>query len=407
MSLLHLGPVFRATLRHRVSTFLIAFQVAITMAIVANSISIIQQRHALMQRDSGLDEKNSFVFMNYIYRPEVNYQSLVEADLLKMRNMPGVRNVIQTNAIPGSGFGSWIGLTSTQKADISTEVSAAIYGVDEHGLDTLNITLLAGEFFTATDMRWQASVFGKDLSTILISKAMATSMFGEQQWQQAPGKYLYNSGSPLLIKGVFDHLQSPWLKWNAVNRVVLAPSYSLSNTAYYLVRTEPGMRERLMEDIPSTLKAMPFPRMIRKLQSMEAILADGYKDDRAMIQTLVAIMFLLLLITSLGIVGLVSFNINKRQKQIGTRRALGATRGNILSYFLLENAMVTGLGVLFGALLTLALNMFLVNTFSINTIQLLYIPAAMLVLMLLGQLAVLWPAFKAASISPALATRTV
>ena len=58
----------------------------------------------------------------------------------------------------------------------------------------------------------------------------------------------------------------------------------------------------------------------------------------------VVIMILLVLLTGLGIVGLASFNVRRRTRQIGTRRALGTTRSDILKYFLSENAVLTGVG---------------------------------------------------------------
>jgi len=106
-------------------------------------------------------------------------------------------------------------------------------------------------------------------------------------------------------------------------------------------------------------------------------------------------------------VGLAVFSINRRRKQIGTRRALGATRLAILRYFLLENLMITGTGVITGAVLAIAFNMFLVQSFDMPRIAWYFAPLGMLVLLILGQLAVIGPAARAAQISPALATRSV
>src|SRR5690606_32351565 len=110
---------------------------------------------------------------------------------------------------------------------------------------------------------------------------------------------------------------------------------------------------------------------------------------------------------AMGIVGLAVFSINRRRKQIGTRRALGATRAEILRYFLLENAMITGLGVIAGAVLTIGFNIFLVQTFNMPRIDWYYTPLGMLALLLVGQLAVIGPSRGAANITPALATRSV
>jgi putative ABC transport system permease protein len=126
-----------------------------------------------------------------------------------------------------------------------------------------------------------------------------------------------------------------------------------------------------------------------------------------MIKMLVFIVSLLTAITSLGIVGLASFSVARRTKQIGTRRALGATRPAILRYFLLENFLISSVGVVTGAILAVALNIWMVNTFNLTPITWYIIPAAMVVLWLVGQGAVYGPARRASFVSPATATRSV
>jgi putative ABC transport system permease protein len=149
-------------------------------------------------------------------------------------------------------------------------------------------------------------------------------------------------------------------------------------------------------------------RIIRRMRTMEETRERTYRDDAAMIKMLTFTVILLLLITSLGIVGLASFNVSRRTKQIGTRRALGATRGAIAQYFMIENLVISAVGVVLGAALTVGLNMFLVATFDLDSVSMLIlVPAAMAVLILVGQLSVFGPARRASMVPPAVATRTV
>jgi putative ABC transport system permease protein len=122
---------------------------------------------------------------------------------------------------------------------------------------------------------------------------------------------------------------------------------------------------------------------------------------------LTTVCFALLAITALGIVGLASFWVTQRRKQIGTRRALGATRGAIVRYFQLENALITAGGAVFGVALAVGLNIWLVNTFQLTRLNLLYLPAGVAIVFALGQLAVYPPARRAATVPPAEATRSV
>jgi putative ABC transport system permease protein len=115
----------------------------------------------------------------------------------------------------------------------------------------------------------------------------------------------------------------------------------------------------------------------------------------------------LLAITAAGIVGLTSFWVGQRRKQIGVRRALGATRHDILSYFLTENLLIGAGGVVVGAALAIGMNLWLVSHFEMERLSLLYVVVGVVALLLLGQGAVLAPAMKASRVPPVEATRSV
>jgi putative ABC transport system permease protein len=163
----------------------------------------------------------------------------------------------------------------------------------------------------------------------------------------------------------------------------------------------------LMKEVEELLARSDKGRLVRNMRSVEENRERSYRGDNAMIKILTTVMVILTIVTALGIVGLASFSVNRRKKQIGTRRALGASQGDILRYFMLENFMISSVGVVLGAVLTIGLNVVLVNSFSLNAIDWYYIPLGMLILWLVGQIAVYGPARKAASIAPATATRTV
>lgn len=98
--------------------------------------------------------------------------------------------------------------------------------------------------------------------------------------------------------------------------------------------------------------------------------------------------------------------MTQRRKQIGVRRALGARRIDILRYFLAENFMITSAGVATGVLLGLGLNQLLVSQLELPRLPAGYLVAGAGLLWLLGLAAVYGPAWRAASISPATATRS-
>ena len=126
-----------------------------------------------------------------------------------------------------------------------------------------------------------------------------------------------------------------------------------------------------------------------------------------MVKLLTAVIIVLTGVTGLGIVGLAWFSVTQRRKQIGTRRALGATRLDVIRYFMVENGLITSLGLGIGLAGTLGLNWFLDTQYEVGRVPWWYLPIGMASLWILGQLAVLLPARRAANISPAIATRSI
>jgi putative ABC transport system permease protein len=115
---------------------------------------------------------------------------------------------------------------------------------------------------------------------------------------------------------------------------------------------------------------------------------------------------LLLLATAGGIAGLSSFWVSQRRTQIGIRRALGATTGDILQYFHTENYLIVSGGVVLGLALAVFANIALMKVYPLQVMPL-YVPLiGALLLWALGQIAVWGPASYAAKVPPVVAIRT-
>src|SRR5262249_17909160 len=137
-------------------------------------------------------------------------------------------------------------------------------------------------------------------------------------------------------------------------------SRSYEGGASYLVRVEPGQREATAKALEQKLLAVNGGRKPRP-PAINAGKGQDIRPQRMAAAMMSGLVVLLVLVTSLGIVGLTSFSVAERTRQIGTRRALGARRVDILRHFLLENWLVTSLGLGLGVLLAYGLNLGLVS----------------------------------------------
>jgi putative ABC transport system permease protein len=402
-----IGPIFRAMLRNKVGAILIALQIAVTMTIIVNSVYIIVERSKEMQRDSGIDNENSFFLTSVGFTENYNVPVTVEEDMNALRALPGVVDAVQINAVPNSGSGWSMGL-KTQSGVEFDGVGTAVYMVDEHGINALDVEIIAGENFAPTDisLREVGQVNWPDKT--ILTKVMAENLFPDIPYASVVGKTVYiNDTDPMIVVGIIDKLQAPWVGWNNLENAMLSPERLDYKGSRYFIRTEPGQRDTVMKKVEELLANSHKGRLIQDMRSIEETRERSYRGHTAMIKILTTVMIILTIVTALGIVGLASFSANQRKKQIGTRRALGASQPAIIRYFMIENFLISSIGVILGAVLTIGLNIILVNTFGLDRIDWFYIPIGMLVLWLVGQGAVFGPARKAANIPPALATRTV
>ena len=403
---MEIGPIWRSMMRNKTGAILIALQIAVTMAIMVNAVSIMQERARVMARPSGIDEHNIFYINSAGFAEDFNERVTIEEDLAALRGMPGVVNAIQSITVPLSDSGWSMGLQTEPGAEFDA-TGVALYFVDEHGLNTFGLDLLAGENFSATEIEWRERSATEWPGNAMITYAMAETLFPDDP-NGALGKTVYvRDVEPITITGIIEQMQAPWKGWDGVERVMLVPTHTLFGDTYYIIRAEPGMRDELMPQVEEMLAQHNKGRIVTSMRTMDETRERSYREDSAMIKMLTFTIALLIAVTALGIVGLASFSVNRRTRQIGTRRALGASKAAILRYFMTENFIISLAGVVIGAALTIGLNMVMIETFSLTRIAWYLVPTAMLMLCLVGQIAVFGPAKKASSVPPAVATRTI
>jgi putative ABC transport system permease protein len=190
-------------------------------------------------------------------------------------------------------------------------------------------------------------------------------------------------------------------------RVVIVPIIPPGPSGVYVIRANPGMRDQLMAKLDKDFADLQPGRFVERMQAYDVTAAHARRGPRGSAIILSVVAFLVLIVTVVGIVGLAAFKVATRTKQLGTRRAIGARKFHIVRYFLVENWLTTTGGVVFGCILALAAGVQLSRMYQMPRLPLYFLVAGILLLWIVGLLAVLVPAHRGASISPAVATRTV
>ncbi|HJW05557.1 MAG TPA: FtsX-like permease family protein [Rhodanobacter sp.] len=403
---MQIQPILAALRRHRLATALIALEIALACAVLCNACFLIANRLAQMQVHSGVDEAAlaTLHLTGYEAGQAVDLNARVQAGLGRIA---GVQSVSVINAVP---FGEHAGT-----AGITLDAAGKHFGgvVDFYvggpgSFKALGLQLVAGGEPQADDYR-PLNDFIPDEATVWVTRALAGHL-----WPDADplGKEFWMGKSHFRVGGVLAHLVRPsggeggpdTVEWSVF--VPAQPGASLAGT--YLLRADPRELPRVLRDARAAMTKIAPDAVVDTLgsQTISDLRQDYFRPDRAMAGMLVGVIAALLLVTALGIVGLASFWVAQRRKQIGIRRAIGATRSDILHYFQTENFLIVSGGIVLGMVLAYALNLMLMTQYELPRLPLYYLPVGALALWVLGQLAVLGPALRAAAVPPVVATRS-
>ncbi len=405
---MEIRPILSTLARHKMAAALIVLEIALSCAIICNALFIVTQRLETLNLASGMDDDRLVEIALSGIGQQTDADARTAQDLASLRAIPGVERVAITNQLPFQN-GSWnTSLSLSAEQEVPT-LSATQYMFGEGTLASMGLKLVAGRDFNADEYKSSDELnkiedVSNLSSAILLSKAAADKMFPEGD---ALGKTVYMANIPLTIVGVVDTLLRPNLMGgNRTFSAIFPIRMNFSNGGRYLIRvSDPARRAEVLEQALAALDRNDPNRLVWRKQTYEEGRAKYFANDRDMIGLLL-IVSALLLVTALGIVGLASFWVQQRTKQIGIRRALGATKGQILRYFQTENFLLATIGIIVGMLLAYLLNQWLMGRYELPRLPLLYLPLGAAALWLLGQLAVFGPARRAAAIPPAVATRS-
>jgi putative ABC transport system permease protein len=405
--MLQIRPILSTLRRHRTASLLIVVEIALTCAIVCNAVFLIANRVERLRFGTGLADAELVHLATRSIGRNDNAAAGTREDLAALRALPGVRSAAITSVIP---FGnqmrvSGIGMKPGQE---TPTVLAAMYAGDVGLPATLGLKMVAGRDFNPDEIAEQDAFDKADdypLAGIIVSRALAERLF---PGRDAVGQAFYIFGnSPLRIVGVVDRLVSPHPDHGDQSDLytVILPVRPTFDDGVYVLRTDPSRRDAVLKAAVAALERVNPHRVAQEHGTFEDLRGDFYKTDLAMVWLLAGVCVALLVVTAFGIVGLASFWVQQRTRMIGTRRALGATRGQILRYFQTENLLLTSAGIVLGMIGAFGVNQWLMTQYELPRLPLPYLPLGALALWALGQVAVLGPARRAAALPPAHAMR--
>ncbi len=404
-----LMPILSTLRRHKTAAALIVLEIALTSAIVCNALHLIGVRLERLTADHGLPEAELLVLTVRGTRTDDTADGKTTQDLQQLRALPGVKAVAVSNQVIFGRNSNNTTVTRTKDQTSGDRFHSAQYSGDEAIMDAMGLKLVAGRNYKPEEYQFGSRVEEAGevrVPQIIISRALAEAMF---PGTEAVGKTLYAFGATeSTIIGVADRLPHPYpgradgLKGYAM-LLPWRPSYRGGS---YILRVDPAQQDAVLKAAPGVIEKVDATRIVDSARRLTEMRSAFYAQDRAMAWLMGGVILALMLVTAFGIVGLASFWVQQRTRMIGTRRALGATRGQILRYFQIENSLLSGIGIVLGMAGALGLSLLLMAQYELPRLPWLYLPAGAVALWLLGQIAVLAPARRAAALPPVAALRS-
>jgi putative ABC transport system permease protein len=403
-------PILSTLARHRIAAGLIVAEVALSFAIVCNALHMMSVRYEVLSKPSGLAEAELVNIDLRALAPIEGADALSDEDLKRLRALPGVKGVAIASQVIYGGNNSTTGV-NTEANDQGTRVPASNYSGDEQFVPVHGLKLVAGRNFLPEEVQkssaFQNSPDGR-VPAVIVDRQLAAALF---PGQDAVGKSVWAfGGRETQIVGIVETLSHSNPKESpdsgrGARGALIAPLAGNFRNGTYMLRVEPGRQQAVLKEAATIIREVDPRRSVRRGETLLEMRERFYAEDRAMTALLAGVCVALLAVTAFGIVGLASFWVAQRTRMIGIRRALGATQAQIRGYFQLENALLCGLGVLLGLIGALALSQGMLQPQGAPPLPWWYLPVGALLLLGLGQLAVLAPARKASTQPAAIAMR--
>ncbi|MGN6788514.1 MAG: ABC transporter permease [Rhodanobacteraceae bacterium] len=404
-------PIFAALRKHKIPAILIVLEIALACAVLCNAVFMIGQRIGEINLPNAIDEQGISDIRVLGTDPKLATDD-VPRNIAALRQIPGVTGAAVINTMPLTNNG-WNSNVATKPQEVMDRDSpnVATYLFTSGGEQALGLRLLRGRFFNAEEFA-DSKLGDNYIPTAHVT--LVTQSLADRLWpgEDALGKQVWvGKEYHFTVVGVIADVLRPnqngeglaAFHWSMFLPLSPGPGGFLND---YIVRSAPQDRARVLDAAKQKLAALSPNAVVRAI-SFTDVRGKFFANTRSMVWMLALVCVVMLAVTAFGIVGLTSFWVGQRRRQIGIRRAVGATRGHIMQYFQTENFLLSSAGVAAGMILAFGINLYLMQHYQLNRMPWYYLPASAIALWLLGQLAVLGPALRAANVPPVVATRGV
>jgi predicted permease len=401
--------------RRRPQGILVAVEIALALVLLIGAGLMIRTLNALWSIDPGFRPDNvlsfglSFPPSMRAVSPEARRAALRDLSE-RLNSMPGVKAAsFLTGASPMQGReGVFFWLDGQPKPASTSEMKQAlVYRVEPGYLTAMGIPLKLGRFFTAQDETGTQPVVVID------------EIFARQYFPSADplGKRinLEDNRGPSEIVGVVGHVKQSGLDSDdrqSLRAQLYLPfrQFGWSSEVGVVARVEGAARTTAtahFEALRRVVQSQHSHNVIYEPQTMNEVIADSLSRRRFAMMLLNAFAVVALLLSSIGLYGVVSYLVGQSAHELGIRLALGAQRADVLLLVLSQGLKMALGGVALGLLAARGLTRLLEKMlYGVSATDLMTFTAIPLLLMSVALFACFVPAWRATKVDPLIALRS-
>jgi putative ABC transport system permease protein len=396
--------------------FLVVLQITVACAIASNTLFLLQQKMSPILTPTGITNPDHVVAL-WGFTGRGHPWSAVRLGELEvvLRAVPGVRAVSYAASFP---FVQGLRIDANVMgagAPTGAKASAYVY-VGDHLVRTLGLRLVAGRDFTPQE---SATTVGSSMGfgrsgPVIITRALADKLFHNGHALGRRVRYVGSRKNQRTVVGIVANLMQNYYGQDSknINYSMLLPGVANRwPRPIFAARVSASNMGAACKSLRTVIKNDLGAQMLRSgtvhCDTLAFLHDSMLARPRAAVWLLSGVTLIVLTVTLTGVMGLTSYWVQQRVKQIGIRRALGATRGDISHYVRTENLTLVTVGAILGLIAGYGVNLWLMRHYELLRLPWEYLPASAVFFVITGQFAVLRPALRASHVPPAVATRNV
>ena len=396
------------TSHQRLRSVLVVAETAVGLVLLVTAGLLLRSFHHLVQVDPGFDPRNVLTFNFDLpeakYNPEKQVQ-FYDQLLTRLKALPGVSSAGGVSPLPLSNDQMVITFQiEGHPVPPSDEPFADIRFASPGYFRTVGIPLIKGRDFSERDDM-------KANHVVVVNEAFAKRFFPNEDpigRRITPG--IGETGKPRAreIVGVVGDVKHRKLSAEFTPEYYL-PYTQVSGASMTVCLKTSGDPTSLISAVKKEMAAMDRDLPIYNAQTLESYVAASVAQPRFQAILLEAFALLALVLTAIGIYGIVAYSVVQRTHEIGIRMTLGATRSNVMSMILQAGLRLTTAGVLIGVVAALAVTRWLNSLtsllFQVRPSDMLTFTSVIAILAVVSLLASYIPARRATKVDPMVALR--